>query len=248
MKDGGPHRLKSNEHAPAKLESGSAAPDWSAETHAMCNIANNASQNSKQEHKPTTTRRGRGKKMFSLNTSQSQPAGGSLFGGSTQNKPLFGASTSNNTSQPTQGASLFGGSLSQQPQPQMQNQQTGSSSLFGASAQAPTTSGSLFSQTQPAQSMQQQQGGGGLFGSLAASTQHANPLGASFLGGSTSQQQQNLSQSRLGTSLAETMNRREFDRDNHLIWTKLTSSQARRAYQTRWKLSSASGHPKAANA
>ncbi|TKX19555.1 putative nucleoporin NUP54 complex subunit [Elsinoe australis] len=152
-----------------------------------------------------------------------QQQGTSLFGsslnqGTQQNKPLFGATTTQNqTSQPQQTTSLFGSlgqTQNQQQNPQQQQQpQQGGSSLFGGNRPAGTPS--LFGQPQQQQQQQQQQNaqqpsGGSLFGGgMGASTQNANPLGASLLNNSTSQAQQLMAQSQLAARLAETMKPRE---------------------------------------
>ncbi|KAG8625761.1 hypothetical protein KVT40_006162 [Elsinoe batatas] len=144
--------------------------------------------------------------MSLFGNTQTQQQGSSLFGNSTagQNKPLFGASTTQQTAQPQQTSSLFG-NLGQQNNQQGQQQQAGSS-LFG---QKPAGTTSLFGQSQQQQQPQQQTGQQSLSGGLGASTQGANTYGASILGNSTSPAQQLMAQSQIASKLAETMKPRE---------------------------------------
>ncbi|KAI9372710.1 nucleoporin complex subunit 54-domain-containing protein [Aspergillus egyptiacus] len=146
---------------------------------------------------------GTGNSLFGGPTATSQPQQtSSLFGSTTQQKPLFGQ-TQTQTQQPQQtgaGSSLFGGPLAQN-----QQQQKPAGGLFGG----------LGASTQ--QPQQQQQQGGGLFGGLGQTqTQQQQPqqqqpqqsvFGGSLLGGAQQgqQQQPQLGQSTqpLGSSLWE---------------------------------------------
>ncbi|KAJ5166874.1 Nucleoporin NUP57 [Penicillium canariense] len=154
----------------------------------------------------------------STNTA-TQPAGGGLFGGGTQNQQqgvtgggVFGSAA---TAQPQQSGGLFGSSTAQKPatslfggtpqqQPQQQPQQSGG--LFGSStAQKPA--GSLFGAPAQQQQTQQPAAGGGLFGgglALGASgvgsaqqqpqQQQSSLFGSSILGGGQQQPQQQAQQ------------------------------------------------------
>ncbi|KAJ5728941.1 uncharacterized protein N7483_003449 [Penicillium malachiteum] len=186
--------------------------------------------------------------LFGAPATQTQPAGGSMFG-NTANKPAafggFGAST--NTATPASGGAMFGA------QPAQNQQQTSTGSLFGSTpaaqpqqatsafgqTQQPQQSGSLFNTApKPAGSMfggfaqQPVTGTGGtLFGGgLGASTQpqqqqqpqqQGSLFAGSLLGGQQQQQQgQQPQQSQFGqTTMAQPQGQQQEPSLSSSLWS-----------------------------